>query len=234
MSRLSHPRIFPFFKGRILEMAPGHGRWTQFLRDHCASLIGVDLAAKCGNACRSKFKSDPRVHFEVGDGRKLPMSPNASIDFAFSFDSLVHAEADTLESYVSELARGLKPNAVAFPHHFEPRNSCRASIWDELKRRWGGIPLDFHWRAHCMSAKAMCRFVERVGMSCAQQELIPWGTGWPFLIDCLSTIVNAPNRPCVIVENTRFMDEAATGAYLNLPNHPTAPRATLPKIASTR
>lgn len=39
------PRIFPFLRGRVLEIAPGHGRWTQFLQAHCASLIGVDLAS---------------------------------------------------------------------------------------------------------------------------------------------------------------------------------------------
>ena len=61
-----------------------------------------------------------------------------------------------------------------------------------------------------MSAKAMREFAERVGMSCAQQELIPWGTGYPVLMDCMSTIINAPNQPCVIIENRRFMEEAAT------------------------
>ena len=120
-----YPRIFPFLKGRILEIAPGRGRWTQFLRDHCTSLIGVDLATTCVSECRSKFKSDPRLHFEVGDGRKLPMVADASIDFAFSFDSLVHAEADILESYASELARVLKPNAIAFLHHSKPRDFDR-------------------------------------------------------------------------------------------------------------
>src|SRR5262249_3583342 len=100
-----YPRVFPFLKGRILEIAPGHGRWTQFLRDHCTSLIGVDLAPSCVNECRRRFKTDPHLHFEVGDGRMLSMVADTSIDFAFSFDSLVHAEADVLETYAVELAR---------------------------------------------------------------------------------------------------------------------------------
>jgi SAM-dependent methyltransferase len=170
-----YPRIFPFLKGCILEIAPGYGRWTQFLREHCTSLIGVDLAARCVNECRSKFKSDPRLHFEVGDGRTLPMVIDTSVDFAFSFDSLVHAEADVLESYTSELARVLKPNAIAFLHH--SNLAGRRSIWDKLKRRWAGVHIDFTpWRASSMSARAMREFAERVGMSCVQQELIPWST----------------------------------------------------------
>ena len=205
-----YPRIFPFLKGRILEIAPGRGRWTQFLRDHCTSLIGVDLATTCVSECRSKFKSDPRLNFEVGDGRKLPMVADASIDFAFSFDSLVHAEADILESYASELARVLKPNAIAFLHHSNLATLTERSIWDKLKRRWAGVPINDSWRAYSMSAKAMREFAERVRMSCAQQELIPWGTGYPVLMDCMSTIINAPNQPCVIIENRRFMEEAAT------------------------
>jgi SAM-dependent methyltransferase len=190
-----YPRIFPFLRGRILEIAPGYGRWTQFLRDHCTSLIGVDLSVRCINECRSRFKSDPCLHFEVNDGSKLPMVANASIDFAFSFDSLVHAEADILESYVSELARVLKPNAIAFIHH--------SNLATLAERNLSG------WRAPSMSAKAMRKFAERVGMSCAQQELIPWDTGSPFLMDCMSTIINAPDRPCVIVENRRFVEEQA-------------------------
>jgi len=204
-----YPRIFPYLKGQILEIAPGYARWTQFLQCYCTSLIGVDLAASCVNECRTRFKSDPRLHFEVGDGRSLPMVADASIDFAFSFDSLVHAEADALESYVSELARVLKPNAIAFLHHSNLANSAHRSIWDKLKRRWTGVPVISHDRAHSMSAEEMRKFAKRAGMSCALQELIPWGTGWPILIDCISTIINARDRQCVVVENPRFTEEAA-------------------------
>jgi hypothetical protein len=204
-----YPRIFPFLKGRILEIAPGHGRWTQFLRDHCTSLIGVDLSVTCIKECRRKFKSDPRLRFEVNDGSKFPTVADASIDFAFSFDSLVHAEADILEGYVLELARVLKTNAIAFVHHSNLATLARRSIWDKVKRRWAGAPLNLAgWRSPSMSASAMHKFAERAGMSCAQQEIIPWGPGWPFLMDCISTIINAPGRRCVIVENRRFMEEA--------------------------
>jgi SAM-dependent methyltransferase len=204
-----YPRIFPFLKGRILEIAPGHGRWTQFLRCHCTELIGIDLAVTCVNTCRARFKSDPQLHFEIGDGSTLSMVANRSIDFAFSFDSLVHAEADILESYILELARVLKTNAIAFLHHSNAGTLAERSIWDKLQRRWAGVPLDVHGRAQSMTAKTMRKFAERAGMSCVQQELVPWGTGWPFLLDCMSTIINAPDRSCVIIENQDFMQEAA-------------------------
>jgi SAM-dependent methyltransferase len=206
-----YPRVFPFLHGRTLEIAPGYGRWTQFLRKYCDSLIGVDLSAACVAASRDRFSGDPRLQFEVGNGLRLPMIPDASIDFAFSFDSLVHAEADVLEGYAFELARVLKPNAVAFLHHSNLAALSERSIWDRVKRRWAGVSISFEaWRASSMSAKLMRLFAERAGMSCVQQELIPWGyNGWPILVDCMSTIINAPRRPCSVVENRRFMEEAS-------------------------
>ena len=97
------PRVFPFLKGRILEIAPGHGRWTQFLQAHCASLIGVDLAQACIERCTERFRQYPNLEFKVNDGLTFPMIENESIDFAFSFDSLVHAESDVMSSYAMSL-----------------------------------------------------------------------------------------------------------------------------------
>jgi SAM-dependent methyltransferase len=202
------PRIFPFLRGRILEIGPGRGRWTQFLQAHCTSLIGVDLATSCVEQCRQRFSQHAHLEFQLNDGLTFPMVGDASIDFAFSFDSLVHAEADAVSSYVGELARTLKPGAAAFIHHSN-LGAVRRSVWDKLKRRMSGIPFDQHTRASTMSAAKMREFASRSRMSCLQQELIPWGNGWPVLLDCMSTIINRPGADCVVVENPRFMEEAA-------------------------
>lgn len=45
------------------------------------------------------------------------MVADSSVDFAFSFDSLVYVEAEVLKGYLTELARVLKPDGVAFLHH---------------------------------------------------------------------------------------------------------------------
>jgi ubiquinone/menaquinone biosynthesis C-methylase UbiE len=203
--------VFPFLHGSILEIAPGYGRWTQFLALDCSSLIGVDLSEGCVRECRKRFAGDSRLSFETNDGRTIPMINDESVDFAFSFDSLVHAEADVIASYVKELARVLKPGGVAFIHHSNVAD-VRRSIWDKLKRRWTGLPVltSQHWRATSMSANRMLEFVAGVGMSCIQQEIVPWGSsGWPVLIDCMSTIVNASGKECMTFENWRFREEAA-------------------------
>jgi SAM-dependent methyltransferase len=202
------PRIFPFLRGRSLEIAPGRGRWTQFLKAHCESLIGIDLAPSCVEQCKQRFKDDVNLEFEVNDGLMLPMVDDTSIDFVFSFDSLVHVESDVVASYVSEFARVLKPDGVAFIHHSN-FGAIRRSLWYEVKRLRYRIPFNPGWRATSMSGGKMREFAEGSGLSCLQQELVPWGENGPMLTDCMSTIINRSGKECVVIENHRFMEEAA-------------------------
>jgi ubiquinone/menaquinone biosynthesis C-methylase UbiE len=216
------PRVFPFLKGRILEIAPGHGRWTQFLQAHCDSLIGIDLTPSCIERCTQRFAQNPKLEFQVNDGLSFPMIEDASIDFAFSFDSLVHAESDVMSSYAHELARVLKPGGVAFLHHSNLDAIRRSSLLYEVRKtrmRLSRLPFTTpSWRAASMSAKKMRAFVKDSGMMCVQQEIIPWGlplfqsnrrSYWMWMIDCMSTIVNKPGNQCHVFKNPRFMEAAA-------------------------
>ncbi len=45
------------------------------------------------------------------------MVADGSIDFVFSFDSLVHAEEDVIRSYLDQLGQKLRPDGVGFLHH---------------------------------------------------------------------------------------------------------------------
>lgn len=102
---------------RIVEIAPGYGRWTEKLGRECESLIAVDLSPRCIEKCRERFSDRPHMRFYVGDGRSLPMVEDDSADLVFSFDSLVHVERDVMAGYVSEVARVLSKGGVAFLHH---------------------------------------------------------------------------------------------------------------------
>ena len=87
------PRLPAFVPtGTILEIAPGFGRWTNVLKDLCQQLVVVDLSAKCIEACQARFADSTHITYHVNDGKSLAMIADESIDFAFSFDSLVHAE----------------------------------------------------------------------------------------------------------------------------------------------
>ncbi|MFZ0680588.1 class I SAM-dependent methyltransferase [Candidatus Binatus sp.] len=205
------PRVFPFLKGRMLEIGSGHGRWTQFLQGRCSSLIGIDLVPTCIERCTQRFAQDRNLEFHVNDGLTFPMVENESIDFAFSFDSLVHAESDVMRSYTKELARVLKPGAVAFLHHSNlaaVHQSVLFKPW-RVKLRLSRVPYyNLHWRAASMSAEKLRGFVQESGMSCVQQEMVPWGTS-SWMTDCLSTIINSPSIQCRVIGNPRFMEEAA-------------------------
>ena len=68
------PRIHALIPaGTILEIAPGFGRWTHYLKDHCERLIVVDLSEKCIEACKTRFSSSAHITYHVNDGRSLEM-----------------------------------------------------------------------------------------------------------------------------------------------------------------
>ena len=198
-----YPRIMGFLPtGTILEIAPGFGRITRFLKGTCNRLIGVDLTSRCVEACRERFRDEPGVEFHVNDGLSLDMIPDASIDFAFSFDSLVHAEAEVLRSYVHELGRKLSPAGIGFIHH--------SNLGAFLDPETGDLPYPPpHSRAASMSALLFRQYCDESGVQCLRQEIVNWGGD--ILHDCFSlfTRVGSPYAtPCSVWENPGFMAEA--------------------------
>lgn len=219
------PRIHAFLPaGTILEIAPGYGRWTQFLKGQADRLVVVDLAEKCIDHCRMRFEGASNIEYHVNDGRSLEMVADGSVDFAFSFDSLVHVERDVIEAYVEELASKLKPNGVAFLHHSNAgAYRRRARVARRLPRRLlpglirRGVVIDvIAWRAETMTADVFAAACERVGLSCVSQECISWEHGNQ-LIDTLSTFTprgSTWDRPRVVVRNPAFRDEGARARRL--------------------
>jgi SAM-dependent methyltransferase len=198
-----YPRIEEFLPtGVLLEIAPGYGRWTQFLRKHCSRLIGIDLSAKCVKACRRRFWRDRRAKFYVNDGKNLSAVADESVDFAFSFDSLVHVEVDVMNAYVEELARVLRPDGVAFLHH----SNMAAYPAHEVGRN---IP---HWRSGSVSAADVARVADALGLSCFKQELLGWGSDHEYLSDAFTWLARSGSRrdrKHEVVVNDAFMREAA-------------------------
>lgn len=79
-----YPRIYRFVPSPvILEIAPGYGRWTQFLKDQCHSMIAVDISERCVEYCKTRFAADTHIQFQVNDGSSLDGVPDHSIDFVF-------------------------------------------------------------------------------------------------------------------------------------------------------
>lgn len=217
------PRIQAFLPAAtILEIAPGFGRWTHYLRARCERLIVVDIAAKCIEACQRRFAGDTRIAYHVNDGTSLDMIADRSIDFAFSFDSLVHAEADVLEAYVRELARTLAPDGVAFIHHSNLAACEPYASWSQRLPRGRDalarvlLRQSAHYRAASMSGALFRRYADESGLVCIGQELINWKGRR--LTDCLSMCTPAGSRRArrnLVLRNNGFMDEAASVARLS-------------------
>ncbi len=202
----------------ILEIAPGFGRWTQFLVEQCQRLILVDLSEKCISACQKRFRDYNHVEYHVNDGRSLVVIPESSVDFVFSFDSLVHVEACVIESYVNEVARILKIDGTAFLHHsnhgeFAALTAIQSFLWSHTRARSVVERLKLmpnsHGRALTMSASKFREYAERAGVHCRVQETVNWGG--KRTIDCFSTLQKSREMrhvPTTTLHNPHFMREA--------------------------
>jgi SAM-dependent methyltransferase len=177
----------------ILEIAPGYGRWTHYLKDLAQRLIAVDLSDQCIEHCRERFSDSNNIEFHVNDGRSLEMVDDFSVDVAFSFDSLVHAEPDVLAEYLRQLARKLKPTGIGFIHHsnlgeYRALNALSRRVPNRLRAplvRRGALIDVYAWRSPKMTASMFAAYCEQAELSTVSQELIAWEHG-RYLIDALS------------------------------------------------
>ena len=215
-----HGAILPRIKDclpaeNILEIGPGFGRWTHYLKDHCHDLFIVDQSKDCIDACRQRFAADPQVHCFVNDGQSLSMLPEGSIDFAFSFDSFVHTKRDVVEAYLREFQRTLRPGGKGFIHHSnfgEYANSIRERLPAALTRPLVKAKiLDWsHRRKPDMTAGLFRSLCSKNGLHCVGQELVNWRGRR--LIDCFSLFVRTDSddhEPTRVIRNPNFMGEAA-------------------------
>lgn len=231
------PRIQSYVPtGSALEIGPGFGRWTQHLLGLSTHLTIVDVTERCIAHCRRRFAAHPHLECWTNDGESLDDIPDGSLDFVFSFDSLVHAEAPVLQKYVTQLARKLKPGGAGFIHH----SNLRALAGPD-----GVIPswvTRRNWRGESMSARLFRDFCRDAGLRCTTQEIVNWvsrsrradrhripGWGMP-LTDAFSTFMRPvadDERSCTrvyvnsaFVEQWRHLIELAS-VYDHTPDAPT-------------
>jgi SAM-dependent methyltransferase len=221
------PRVGRFLPARrILEIAPGFGRITHYLKDLCEELVVVDLTERCIDACRKRFSTSSHITYHVNDGRSLDAIPDDSIDFVFSYDSLVHADGDVVASYIAQLGRKLRRGGAGFFHH--------SNLGAYRDPATGALSVENpHWRADTMAADDLIRFCDAAGLVCLSQELVAWGGD--VLNDCFSTFTvrgSAFERPYQRVENANFMEEAARAQMLSRVYALGVPTRRDPELAS--
>lgn len=196
------PRLYQFVPAaRILEIAPGAGRWTTFLKDLCQELILVDLSDKCIQICQEKFQKYSHIRYFVNDGSSLAMIEDNSIDFAFSFDSLVHADQPTLAAYLQQLAAKLTETGFGWIHH-----SNLGEYSDLEQDEFTG------WRSLDVSAESFRTAAEVAGLRVIAQEIFTWRT--EKFSDCISIFTSARSSCAHSYNIIRNPDFAAQRTYL--------------------
>lgn len=193
------PRLFGLLPVRnLVEIAPGYGRWTKYLLEHCDRLDAFDLNVNCVEFCNKTFAEQvaaQRCSFTANDGLSLPGIADGSTDMVFSFDSLVHVEQDVIDAYLGEIERVLKPGGYAFLHH-----SNLATLGTYKEGTLG--------RGVTVGASTVAKAARARGLSVMVQEMMTWqGTE---LRDCITLLIKgtAPTEP-VLIENFAFWPDAA-------------------------
>lgn len=187
------PRIRTFLPAMtILEIAPGSGTWTRFLIPHC-----------------------DRLHL-ANDDAELAAIADESIDFAFSFESMVGMEIEALTSYAEALASKLRPHGIAFLHHstlgthaetLEIVNLIPETMRAELVQpKW---LMRTQTRADSVCAEEFAQACGEIGLRAITQELVNWRG--EILTDCFTTLTRVGSRwerETRRFENREFMREA--------------------------
>ena len=162
-----YPRIVKFIENSdILEIAPGTGRITKYLMQHCNNYFGYDVSEFCVDYCTKEYGN----FFAKNDGKSLS-HPDSSVDFIFSWDSLVHCDQEVLADYAKESIRCLKSDGVAFIHH---SNYLGSNCEDNP-----------HWRG-LSSAKEFKKDIESIGGYVIIQEFINWDDSNRDYSDCIT------------------------------------------------
>src|SRR5205823_7894261 len=99
----------------------------------------------------------------------LSMVADGTVDLVFSFDSLVHVEADVLVSYIEEIGRKLTPNGVGFLHH-----SNLAEFVDGSSGAVSPKIANSHNRALSVSSETVREACDTRWLICVSQELLNW------------------------------------------------------------
>ena len=204
-----YPRVREFLPtGTVVEIAPGYGRWTQYLLPFCERLIGVDVAANCVEACRERFAGVSHASFEKNDGLTLNAVGDGEVDFALSMDSLVHCDGAIVQAYVGELARKLSADGVAFLHH--------SNLEHYVDPATGELPFEnLTWRGKSMSARLFGEYCREAGLLCIGQELVRWAKRQDFYSDCFSMLTRPESRFArdnQVIENYDYPEQGAAMA----------------------
>ena len=121
MARVAEAWLRPHIGDRldlkILELAPGGGRFTTELVRISHELHLVDMNQACIDICRERFQYYPNIRYYVNNGRDCRVVPDKDFDLIASFDSMVHVVPEVIRSYVEDFEQKLVPGGILWLDH---------------------------------------------------------------------------------------------------------------------
>ncbi len=141
--RLLSPYLAGRYELKILEIAPGGGRFTTELIRRAGKLVLVDLNEACIEICRERFKyynnHAGQIQFHVNDGMSLSMIKERDFDLVASYDSMVHMQPDIVRAYLAQCVGLLARDGIIWidtSGKGKRRAGFRTAVTDKLIKTW--------------------------------------------------------------------------------------------------
>jgi len=167
--------IWPYISGCdfscVVDLAAGHGRNTEKLREVSHQVYIVDINEENVKFCRERFAGDDKIVCLQNDGFTLNGIPDEEVTLVYSFDAMVHFDSDVVRSYLREICRILKPGGHGFCHH---------SNYDKNP---GGNYLDNPGWRNFMSQNLFLHYCTKEGFEIVKSQIIDWSAP---SMDCLT------------------------------------------------
>jgi SAM-dependent methyltransferase/GT2 family glycosyltransferase len=193
-------RYEPFFPrgGTLLEIGPGHGRWSRWLVERAGLLVLCDVSPNCLDACRGRLAGMGRFRGHLSHAADLPADLTGAVDAVWSYDCFVHIAPAECERYLAEIARVLRPGGVAVIHHADRRTGFLEHVadwWRRAVRRDSDPAGESGWRSK-LSRRGIRQQAARAGLVVDRQETTwtwwspngPVKVGVPRFGDCITVL----------------------------------------------
>lgn len=166
MDRQWNNDVWPIIKecrfDRVIDLAAGHGRNSEFLRRHAKELIIMDINEENMARCRQRFDAIPGITFVQNDGYSFSTIADSSITLVYCYDAMVHFDSDIVRLYLRETSRTLVPGGHGFFHHSNTTRNPTGRVWDTPG-----------WR-NFMSIELFAHYASREGLEVVFSRPIDW------------------------------------------------------------
>jgi ubiquinone/menaquinone biosynthesis C-methylase UbiE len=149
----------------VVELACGHGRHTAQIVNRAGTVTLVDYLPSAIKACRARFAGRRNCRFYANNGADLRAVKTGSQTAVFSYDAMVHFELADMLTYLTEIARVLKPGGRALLH-YSTNDVTPGSTYTDCPR----------WR-NFGSEKAVLHFGSRAGLVALESKTTSWPPG---------------------------------------------------------